>query len=180
MKFIKYFLLLLISCISTLLLISFFSKKEYTVTREVTINLPKNEVFDYVKLLKNQDNFSVWAKMDPAMKITYTGVDGTVGFVSRWESQKDEVGTGEQEIKGISENERIDYELRFIKPFESVSSAYISTDMISENQTRVTWSFNGKMQVPFNLFLLFMDFEEQIGNDLQQGLNNLKEMLESR
>lgn len=180
MKFIKYFFLFLIAGIAIFLLIAFFSKKDYSVTREVIINQPKEEVFEYLKLLKNQEHFNVWAKMDPNMKRIYTGQDGTVGFVSRWESNNEEVGTGEQEIKGISEGERIDYELRFIKPFESVSSAYISTDMISENQTRVAWSFNGVMHVPFNLLLLFMDFEKQIGNDLQQGLNNLKEIQEKQ
>jgi hypothetical protein len=36
--------------------------------------------------------------MDPDMKKTYRGTDGTVGFVSEWESNKKDVGTGEQEI----------------------------------------------------------------------------------
>ena len=31
----------------------------------ITINQPKKTVFDYIRMLKNQDNFSVWAKMDP-------------------------------------------------------------------------------------------------------------------
>ena len=83
------------------LIVALFVKKDYAVEREITINKPKQEVFDYVKLLKNQDNYSIWATMDPNMKKTYRGTDGTVGFVSAWESKVDSVGVGEQEIKKI-------------------------------------------------------------------------------
>jgi hypothetical protein len=37
-------------------------------------------------MLKNQDNFSVWAKMDPEMKKYYRGMGGNPGFVSGGES----------------------------------------------------------------------------------------------
>jgi hypothetical protein len=93
------------------------------------------EVFDYVRLLNNQDNFSKWATMDPAMKKSFSGTDGTVGFVSAWESKKKDVGKGEQEIIKITEGQRIDYELRFKEPFEATDLAYITTEPISENQT---------------------------------------------
>jgi len=72
-------------------------------------------VFNYVKYIKNQDHWSPWKSRDPEMKQSFIGEDGTVGFVSKWKGNK-EVGTGEQEIKGIVENERIDSELRFFKP----------------------------------------------------------------
>ncbi len=45
--------------------VAIFTKKEYHVEKMVTINRPKSTVFDYIRLLKNQDNFSVWAMMDP-------------------------------------------------------------------------------------------------------------------
>lgn len=155
-----------------------FVKKEYAVEKEIVINQPKAEVFEYIKHLKNQDNFSKWATMDPDMKKTYRGTDGTVGFVSAWESQDDEVGVGEQEIKTITEGDRIDFELRFIKPFESTESAYMTTETLDENQTLVKWGFNGHMDYPMNLMLVFMDIEKMIGDDLQTGLNNLKTKLE--
>ncbi|WP_254500404.1 hypothetical protein, partial [Salmonella enterica] len=71
--------------------------------REITINKSRQEVYDYIKYLKNQNNFSKWAKMDPAMKTEFRGTDGTVGFVSAWESAKKDVGKGEQEIKNLTD-----------------------------------------------------------------------------
>lgn len=162
------------------LIIALFVRKQYSVEREIVINKPKQQVFDYVKLLANQNNYSKWAKMDPAMKKTFSGDDGTVGFVSAWESKVDSVGVGEQEIKKITEGERIDYEIRFMKPFRSTATSYMITEASSENETKVKWGFNGNMNYPMNLMLLFMDFEKMIGDDLQVGLNNLKSILESQ
>lgn len=178
MKILKFILIGVISLVALLLIIALFTQKEYGVEREVVINRPKTEVFNYVRLLKNQENFSVWANKDPLMKKEYRGTDGMPGFVSAWDSEMKEVGKGEQEIKNIVEGERIDYELRFIEPFASRDDAYMTFEQVSENQTRVKWGFKGVMKYPMNLFLLTMDMEEILGKDLQDGLNNLKSVLE--
>jgi hypothetical protein len=112
------------------------------------------------------------------MKTEFRGTDGTVGFVSAWDSAEKNVGKGEQEILKIVEGEKIDYELRFMKPFESTSYATFSTTSASDSQTKVAWSFNGKMKYPMNLMLLFMNMEKMIGKDLDKGLQNLKVLLE--
>ena len=160
------------------LVTALFIKKNYAVQREITINKPKMKVFDYIRYLKNQDNFSKWAKMDPNMKKSYSGTDGTIGFISAWDSNDKNVGKGEQEIKKISDGARIDYEIRFIKPFRSTSFAYMTTDSETENQTKVKWGFSGNMKYPMNLMLVFMNMEKMIGNDLVTGLTNLKNELE--
>jgi len=178
MKILKKILIGLAIIIAIPLLVALFVKKDYAVEREITIDKPKAEVFEYIKHLKNQDNYSKWATIDPKMKKTYRGTDGTVGFVSAWESNNEEVGVGEQEIKKIIEGERVDFELRFFKPFEATEPAFMTTATTSENQTKVVWGFSGHMDYPMNLMMLFMDFEKIIGDDLQTGLNNLKTKLE--
>jgi uncharacterized protein YndB with AHSA1/START domain len=180
MKILKNILILIASLVVLLLVVALFVKKDYAVVREVTINKPKQEVFDYVKYLKNQDSFSKWAMMDPNMKKEYRGTDGTVGFVSAWDSEKSDVGKGEQEIKKIAEGERLDFELRFIKPFEATDYAYMTTETAGTDQTKVKWGFNGKMNYPMNLMLLFMNMDKMLGDDLQTGLSNLKTVLEKK
>jgi hypothetical protein len=160
------------------LIIAAFTKKSYSVSSEITIKHPKQLVFEYLKLLRNQDNFSKWALMDPNMKKEFRGVDGTVGFISAWESEQKNVGKGEQEIKKITEGEQIDFEIRFIKPFAGVASAYLSMQSLSEKETHVKWGFSSKMKYPINLMLLFMNMDKMIGNDLSTGLSNLKSILE--
>lgn len=180
MKVFKKVLIVIGILIALPLITALFVKKDYAVEREIVINRPKSEVFEYLKFLKNQDNFSKWATMDPKMKKTYSGTDGTIGFVSAWESDHEDVGKGEQEIKKIIEGERIDFELRFLEPFESTENAYMTTDAVGDRQTQVKWGFNGHMDYPSNIWLLFLDFEEMIGDDLQTGLEKLKSELEKQ
>ena len=178
MKLLKKFFIVIIVIIALILVFALFVKKEYSVERNITINKTKSEVFEYLKYLRNQDDFSVWANIDPGMKKEYSGIDGTVGFVSAWDSENKNVGRGEQEIKNIVEGKRIDYELRFYEPFESTESAYITTENYKDSLTLVTWGFHGKMNYPANLMLIFYDMEKMIGKDMETGLSNLKEILE--
>lgn len=178
MKIIKKILLFIVLLIALVLIAALFIKKDYTVVREVIINKQKQEVFNYIKSLKNQDNYSKWAKMDVNAKKEYSGTDGTVGFVSAWDSQNDHVGKGSQTIKKITEGERIDIDLKFLKPFESNALAYMTTDSVAANQTKVKWGFEGSMPYPMNIMKLVMNMEKMIGDDLQTGLDNLKTVLE--
>ena len=170
-------LIIVLIIIALPLILALFIKSKYSVEREITINKPYYQVFDYVKLLRNQDKFSKWATMDPNMKKEYRGTDGTVGFVSAWDSKEKNVGKGEQEIKRITDNKRIDFEIRFIKPFAGIANAYMTVEPMSKNETIVNWGFDSKMKYPMNLMLLFMNMDKMIGNDLATGLTNLKNNL---
>ncbi|WP_366183969.1 SRPBCC family protein [Flavobacterium ovatum] len=178
MKIIKKILFAILAIIAIALIVALFMPKDYAVEREIVIKQPKDSVFNYIKYLKNQDDFSVWARIDPDMKKTFSGVDGTVGAIAGWESQNDKVGVGEQEIIKITEGARIDFELRFKIPFESNDNAYMSTEAITVNETKVKWGFKGIMPYPMNLMFPLMNMEEMLGKDLQQGLDNLKVALE--
>jgi hypothetical protein len=178
MKILKKILTFIGIFIGLVMIAAIFVKREYSVEREIVINKPKQQVFDYVKFLKNQDNYSKWAMMDPKMKKEYTGTDGTVGFISSWDSEDDQLGRGEQEIKKITEGERIDFQLRFFEPMSSTSPAYMTTDSVSATQTKVKWGMSGTMAYPTNVVLMFMDISEILGRDLTTGLTTLKGVLE--
>ncbi len=178
MRVLKWILIVIVALVALVLVAALFVKSEFNVSRSVVINKANSEVFGYVKYLKNQNEFSKWAGMDPAMKKTFVGVDGTVGFVSAWESENPDVGKGEQTISGIVEGKRIDYALHFIEPFESNDKAYMTFDSIAPAQTEVTWGIDGKMNYPMNLMGLFMDMDKMLGDDLDTGLANLKVLLE--
>lgn len=178
MKILKIILLALASIVGLVLVVALLIKKEYALEREITINKPKAVVFDYIKYLKNQDNFSKWASIDTNMKKEYRGTDGTVGFVSGWDSENDEAGKGEQEIIKIIDGERIDYKLHFIKPMEGMADAYLATEATDANQTKVKWGFKSKMNYPMNILLPIMNIEKMVGDDFETGLKNLKTLLE--
>ena len=173
MKLIKKILLVIVIIIAIPFVIALFVKKDCTVERQITINKPEGDVFNYIKFVKNQNNYSKWAMMDPDMKKEYTGTDGTVGFVYAWDGEK--AGKGQQEIKKITENERLDLGLHFIKPFEGTASAWMTTNAASQNQTTVAWGMKGHSVYPMNFMNLFM--KSMLGKDLDTSLALLKKNL---
>lgn len=174
--YIAIYILLAIAIV--LLILGLIAPKHFEVNRSIIVNKPISEVFDYLKYIKNQDDWSPWKKKDPNMKQTFEGIDGEVGFTSKWEGNK-VVGSGEQEIKRIVENERIETELRFLKPWKSQSDAYLRVVSLDSEETNVTWGFSGKNKFPFSIFMLFMNMDKAVGKDFEEGLSNLKQQLEN-
>ena len=149
---------------------------DFNMERQVSINKPKDVVFDYLKYLKNQDNWSVWNMKDPNMKQELKGTDGTVGALNSLVSENKNVGRGAQEIMKITGSERIDMELRFQEPMEVVHQAYFILKSNSQNQTQVSWGFKGKLKRPMNVIFPLM--KGMLKKDFDGGLNNLKNILE--
>ncbi|TCZ74473.1 SRPBCC family protein [Flaviaesturariibacter aridisoli] len=179
MRIIKRILLFVVLLVATALVAAAFISKEFQVERSVLIEKPADSVFAYVKYLKNQNDFSKWAQMDPAMRKEFRGTDAQPGFVSAWESDKDDVGKGEQTIKSIdAAARRIDFTIHFIKPYESNAAATMVAEPKSAGSSEVRWRFQTHMAWPINLMSLFM--KGAVGNDLQTGLNNLKTRLEAQ
>jgi hypothetical protein len=52
----------------------------------------------------------------------------------------------------------------------------MTTEALSEGQTKVKWGFSGSNKYPMNVMNGLMKWS--LGNDLQKGLNNLKDILE--
>ena len=109
----------------------------------------------------------------------FQGTDGTVGFISSW-SGNDEVGVGEQEIVNIVDGERIEVELRFKEPMEDTNRAYLLTEAVSADQTKVTWGMSGKTPFPVNVICLVMNMKETLRKDFDEGLAALKTYLSDR
>jgi hypothetical protein len=176
MNIVLNIIIVIAALIALLLIIALFVKKEYSVAREVVINRPNREIFDFIRLMRNQNLYNKWWTADPNAKMDFKGIDGTVGFTAYWDSENKQVGKGEQEITKITDGERIDCEIRFIRPFEGVADVYMETTPLSANQAKVNWVFAGKNKYPMNLMNLFID--KMLGNDLGTSINNLKSALE--
>lgn len=159
------------------LIMAIFMKKEYAVEREITISKPQQEIFNYIKYLKNQDYYSEWVMMDPNMKKMFRGTDGTAGFVYGWNGN-DKAGKGEQEITRIIEGQGINTEVRFEKPMQGIAYATINATAVTANQAKVSWKVTGSITYPCNFMNLFID--GMMGKDIEKSLANLKDILENR
>jgi len=175
-----YFILSLIGTILIILVIAAAaSSEDYIISREVVINRPRQEVFDYVRILKNQDYYSKWVMTDLNARRTFTGTDGEPGFIYTWDSDNKQVGQGKQTIKSIKEGEQMITNVRFIKPFEGGLDAIFTTTDAGLGQTTINWTIQGKRNLMMRIFHIIMSLPKKLGADMAESLNNLKRVVEN-
>lgn len=146
------------------------------IEKSIRINRNSGLVFEYLKMTKNQDNFSVWNMADPNMKKSHKGTDGTVGFLYSWDSTMKNVGAGEQEITAIKEGKSIECAIRFSRPMQNTGKTKFEISNLGDNESTVTWIFDSPSKFPMSLFSPI--FKKMLGKDLEKGLINLKNILE--
>lgn len=171
MKILKYLLLTAVVLALLVLALGFFAKKSYHIERSIDIEAPRSMVFESVSQFKNIDKWSPWNELDPNMKKTYGGADGTVGATYSWSGNKD-VGEGTQTIQSISPD-RVDFLVNTTEPFKATfpASFILSGD---EQRTKVTWTLDPVLPFPINVWAMFTNVDRAMGKDYDRGLGNLK------
>jgi hypothetical protein len=177
MQTIIIILLAVAGFIALALIMGLFMKREHYVNREIIINAPRQKVFDYLKLLKNQDEWNNGARADTDRKKEFKGTDGTVGYIYAWSGNKN-AGEGEKEIKNIIEGKKIETEIRFVKPMSATASIIMETESLSDNQTKVRLSNAGRLKYPLNIMIPI--FEKTFAKDMDSNLEALKNILENQ
>jgi hypothetical protein len=179
MKFLKVLLGIVVVLAIAVGVTSFVVPTETTVEHSIVINVPKERAYEYLRVMKNQEQWGPWYKADPNMRIVTQGADGEIGHVVAWEGNS-EVGIGEQEIKSLKQDERIDSELRFKKPMEGIAQTWFTTEETGANQTKVTWGMHSVSKRPFNALCFLVNAATGMMDKMfTQGLNDLKTVLES-
>ncbi len=176
MNIIITILLVLAGIIALLLIIALFMKKEHYVKREIIINAPRQKVFDFLKMIKNQEKFNKWAKAGQDRKEEFKGTDGTAGFIYAWRGNKD-AGQGEKEIKNIIDGKRIETEIRFVKPMRVTASVIFETESLPGDQTKVNLINSGVLKYPLNIMIPMA--EKKFPKDMDDSLSTLKNILET-
>jgi hypothetical protein len=175
MKFFIVTLFLVIGVIVLLLFLALFMKRNHYVKREIIINAPLQKVFDFLKLLKNQDKFNKWAKADSERHWEFKGTDGTIGFIISWNGNK-KVGEGEKEIMNIVEGKRVETQIRFVRPMATIADIVMETEFLSDNQTKVSMSNAGTLKYPLNIMIPIA--EKIFPKDMDISLLKLKNIIE--
>lgn len=174
MKFLKILLILLLIIVATVAVLGLVMPKEYDVERSTTFEKCPGMVYQQFSNFENWENWSPWSEKDTTIKASYEGEPGTVGHKYIWEGDPEISGTGSMEITAISDT-AIHYDLNFILPFESSSKGHVKFNR-TESGLEVKWGDHGDLDFPMNIVAgLFMNFDQMIGTDFENGLTNIKE-----
>lgn len=178
MKILKIILVLIVLLVVTLVGIGLFTKSQYHFTRSIEINADKTKVWNVISSFNQFKNWSPWNKLDSAMKVTISTPDNQVGSTYSWEGN-DKAGTGSMNFLTMSANDSFTQEIKFVKPFKSTSNA--SMKLKEENgKTTVTWAMYGENGFIARIFMTLMGgIDKAVGKDYEEGLNNLKKLVES-
>ncbi|HEY0945306.1 MAG TPA: SRPBCC family protein [Opitutaceae bacterium] len=171
-------LLSVLGIAALLLLLAYLLPREYAVTVTTEIQQPQATVFDYLRMLRHQLQYSEWYKVDPGLRPVIRGEDGTVGAVMRWDSSNKDLGSGEQEITHLDQ-ERINIELRFLRPLAGICQLHSHIEPLASGRTRYTCTFRACARFPVNLpaYLIGRRF---IRKAQQRSVDNVREILEGR
>ncbi|MBP6002154.1 MAG: SRPBCC family protein [Pyrinomonadaceae bacterium] len=150
---------------------------DFKITRSVTINASADRVFEQVNDFHKWDAWSPWAKLDPAMKTTYSGPSAGVGSSYAWAGNSD-VGEGKMTILESRPPEHIRIELEFISPFAAKNMTDFSFKPDGD-KTHVTWSMVGTNNFVAKMFGLFINMDKLVGGDFEKGLAQMKTAVET-
>ncbi len=138
------------------------------VSRSIRINAPVDQVFSEVRTFESWPKWSPWLIADPKCSLEiHQDRYSWAGQVS---------GVGGMAISEEKQNESINYDLVFEKPFRSQAKVRMTFTEV-DGGTEVAWSMDSKL--PFFLFWMRKSMEAFIGSDYERGLSMLKSLVET-
>jgi len=151
---------------------------EFHVERTATVAAPPASVFAHVDDLHKWEAWSPWAKLDPAAKVAYEGSPAGKGAGFTW-SGNDKVGEGRMTIVESRPAELVDIKVDFTRPFAGSNSSTFTFKPEGDG-TAVTWAMSGHQNFIEKAVCLVMNGKKMIGDQLDQGLAQLKNVAEKK
>ena len=159
------------------LIIAALQPSDFRVTRQAKLAAPASRVFEQVNDLHKWSVWSPWSKMDPNMKESFSGPPAGEGAVQAWEGNA-KVGAGRMTIVESRPAQLVRFKLEFFKPFVGTNSAEFSFEPVGD-ETIVTWSMEGEKNFICKAMGLIVSMDKMCGDHFEQGLANLKQIVES-
>jgi uncharacterized protein YndB with AHSA1/START domain len=151
---------------------------EFRVERSTTVRAPAAAVFGQVNDLQNWRAWSPWEKLDPALKRTYEGPPAGTGAVYAWQGNKD-VGAGRMTIVESRPGELVRMRLEFYKPFAATNDVHFRFAP-ERDGTAVTWSMTGQNNFFAKAIALVINMDRMVGGMFEQGLSQMKAVVEKK
>ncbi|HWM43686.1 MAG TPA: SRPBCC family protein [Burkholderiales bacterium] len=174
----KWILAAVATVVVVFLIVVALQPSDFKVERSATLRAPAPAAFAQVNDFNNWRAWSPWEKIDPALKRQYEGPKAGAGAVYAWQGNKD-VGEGRMTITESRPGELVRIKLEFFKPFAATNTAEFSFKPTGDS-TAVTWSMSGQNNFLSKAICLFVDMDKMVGGMFEQGLAQMKTVVERR
>lgn len=146
---------------------------KYHIEKQIHIQQNLADVRKYIEDFSHWSTWSPWTVLEPKSHVHVSGSPQQPGHKMSWEGTI--IGSGNIGLTSFT-NEKIDYDLAFVKPFKSKAKTSFSFKE-EHGGTTVTWEMDSSM--PFFLAFLINMIKQMIGMDFERGLKMLKSMAET-
>ena len=175
---IKTILLVLLAAIVVFLVAAAMQPDDFRITRSISVAAPPATVSALVNDFHRWQEWSPWAKMDPAAKATYDGPASGVGAKFAWAGNS-QVGEGRMTIIDDRPGELVRLTLEFVKPFAATNTAEFTFKGEGPG-TLVTWSMTGRNNLMGKAISLIMNCDKMVGGEFEKGLADIKRLAEAK
>jgi uncharacterized protein YndB with AHSA1/START domain len=172
---IKKILLGLVAIIALILIVAAFQSDEFRVTRSATLAASPEALFEQVNDHHKFNAWNPWMKLDPGVKITYSGSAAGVGAACSWQGNS-EVGAGTATIIESKPGELVRLRMDWKEPMSGSSTADF-TFKPEGDKTVVTWDMYGPKPFIGKVMGLFMNCDKMCGDQFEKGLSNLAQVV---
>ena len=176
-RIIKIALVIAIVVVGAFAAVVAMQPNDFSISRSAVIAAPAEQVFAQVNDFHLWEEWSPWAKIDPASKVTFEGPTSGKGAIFRWDGNN-EVGAGSMTITESKPNELILIDLAFVRPMEGKNLTEFKFAPEGA-QTKVTWTMTGKHNFIGKAFCMMMDMQTHVGGMFDKGLASMKKIVES-
>ena len=173
----KKILAVLLILVAAILVTAAMQPSDFRVTRSISITAEPAAVFPQVNDMQKWLAWSPWEKLDPQMKRTFEGPQSGVGASYSWAGNSD-VGSGTSTITESVPNQLVKFKLEMKEPFAGTNDVEFMFKP-EGTQTVVSWGMFGKKNFIAKVIGLFFDCEKMVGAQFEQGLAQLKTVVES-
>ena len=167
----------LVVIVAAFLVTAALQPADFRITRSATIAAPPEAVFPHVNDMHQWQEWSPWAKIDPAAKVSFDGPASGKGASFAWAGNM-EVGVGRMTITESQPSDLIRFQLDFEKPMKGTNIAEF-TFKPEGGQTAVTWTMSGKNGFMAKAFGLIVNCDKMVGGQFEKGLATLKSLTEA-
>lgn len=177
MKAFKYILFLLLILFIGFAIYVAVQPNDYEFNRSKIIEAPTPVVYDVVNDFKEWPRFSPWIEKDTNAILTFDDKTSGVGAGYSWEGEV--LGIGNAKTIDVLNNKKINQQIEFVKPFESISNIDWTFEQVEEG-TKVTWSMNGKQDFMTKMYVAFSgSIEKNTAPDFERGLFKLDSIVQA-
>lgn len=169
--------LALLVAVAAILALAARKPDQFRFARTARIAATPERLFPLINDLKVMNSWNPFALRETAGKGTYSGPQSGKGATHEFAGPKS--GTGSIEIVDAVPSSKVVMRLVMTKPMKADNTVEFTLEP-SGAATDVTWAMSGRQPLLAKVMTLFIDCDKMVGKDFDEGLANLKRIVETR